>query len=172
MIFSAALFWIVALVTVAGALGVVFSPKAIHAVLSLLVVMFGMAVGFYALGSPLLAAMQLIIYAGAVIVLFLFVVMLLDITDVLPSLNTARGVLAAVSVLGTLALTGLLVALILGGGMPAQAATRLPGTPAVVGWSLYNDHIALLLLIGILLTAAADGVVGLTRGTQTSGGKR
>lgn len=165
----AVLFWLVAAVCIAGALGVVFSPRAIHAVLSLLVVMFGIAVGFYALGSPVLAAMQLIIYAGAVIVLFLFVVMLLDIVEVLPTLNTARGVMAAVSVAGTLVLTAILVALILGGGMPEAAAARPGGSPEAVGWSLYTGHIALLLLVGILLTAAADGVVGLTRRT---GGNR
>jgi NADH-quinone oxidoreductase subunit J len=156
------LFWATAAVCVVGALGVVFAPNVVHAVLSLLVVLFGIAVGFFTLGSPMLAAMQIIIYAGAVVVMFLFVVMLLDITKVLPSLGGARGALAVLSVLGSVTLTFAVVAGVTSGGLPAQAAA--PGGDAVsVGLGLYTDHVILLLLVAILLTAAADGVVGLTQ---------
>lgn len=157
------LFWAVAIVSVAGGLGVVFSPKPVHAVLSLLVAIFGLSVGFYALGSPLLAAMQIIIYAGAVIVLFLFVVMLLDTSDFLPSLGAIRAAMRAVTICGALIFGGALIALIVGGHLPGGGAAPPPASAEAIGRSLYSDHVALILLIGILLTAAADGVVGLTR---------
>jgi NADH-quinone oxidoreductase subunit J len=157
------LFWAVAVVSVAGGLGVVFSPKPVHAVLSLLIAMFGLSVGFYALGSPLLAAMQIIIYAGAVIVLFLFVVMLLDISDLLPSLGAVRATMRAVTIVGALIFGGALIALIVGGTLSARSISPPEASVEAIGRALYRDHVALILLIGILLTAAADGVVGLTR---------
>lgn len=162
MIPMAVLFWAVAALSVAGALGVVFSPRPVHAVLSLLAVMFALAVGFSALGSPILAAMQIIVYAGAVVVLFLFVVMLLDIGAVLPAFRGAHPVFVVLTVGGVLGLTGALVATLTAGGLP-PAAGPPAADPSAFGWALFTRHLALFLLVGILLTAAAEGVVGLTR---------
>jgi NADH-quinone oxidoreductase subunit J len=74
-----ATFVVAAAIVIAGALGVVFSKNPIHAALSLVATLFGVAVLFIEENAQFLAAVQVIVYAGAIVVLFLFVVMLLGV---------------------------------------------------------------------------------------------
>ncbi|MGB9111776.1 MAG: NADH-quinone oxidoreductase subunit J [Acidimicrobiales bacterium] len=74
-----ATFIVAAVIVIAGALGVVFAKNPIHAALSLVATLFGVAVLFVEENAQFLAAVQVIVYAGAIVVLFLFVVMLLGI---------------------------------------------------------------------------------------------
>src|SRR5437868_12513758 len=75
--------WVVFLVAaaavLAGALGVVTSRNPVHAALMLVLTLFGVAVLFVAQQADFLAAVQVIVYAGAIVVLFLFVIMLLGV---------------------------------------------------------------------------------------------
>src|SRR4051812_11191922 len=64
-----------------GAVGVVASKHPVHAALSLILTLFGVAVNFVALEANFLAAVQVIVYAGAIVVLFLFVIMLLGVDN-------------------------------------------------------------------------------------------
>jgi NADH-quinone oxidoreductase subunit J len=73
-----ALFIIFGLLAVAGALNLLFQRHPINSALSLIVVMMSLAVLYWSLGAEFLAAAQIIVYAGAVMVLFVFVVMLLN----------------------------------------------------------------------------------------------
>src|ERR1700733_3292981 len=73
-----ALFIIFGLLAVAGALNLLFQRHPINSALSLVVVMMSLAVLYWSLGAEFLAAAQVIVYAGAVMVLFVFVVMLLN----------------------------------------------------------------------------------------------
>ena len=73
-----ALFIIFGLLAVAGALNLLFQRHPINSALSLVVVMLSLAVLYWSLGAEFLAAAQVIVYAGAVMVLFIFVVMLLN----------------------------------------------------------------------------------------------
>jgi NADH-quinone oxidoreductase subunit J len=73
-----ALFLIFGLLAVAGALNLLFQRHPINSALSLIVVMMSLAVLYWSLGAEFLAAAQIIVYAGAVMVLFVFVVMLLN----------------------------------------------------------------------------------------------
>jgi NADH-quinone oxidoreductase subunit J len=73
-----ALFIIFGLLAVAGALNLLFQRHPINSALSLVVVMMSLAVLYWSLGAEFLAAAQIIVYAGAVMVLFVFVVMLLN----------------------------------------------------------------------------------------------
>ncbi|MEZ5178078.1 MAG: NADH-quinone oxidoreductase subunit J [Acidimicrobiales bacterium] len=68
-----------ALVCLAGAVGVVLSDHPVHSALSLVGTLFGIAVLFIAQDAEFLAAVQIIVYAGAIVVLFLFVIMLLGV---------------------------------------------------------------------------------------------
>jgi NADH-quinone oxidoreductase subunit J len=68
-----------AVIILAGAVGVVISRNAVHAALSLVMTLFGVAVLFVAQQAHFLAAVQVIVYAGAIVVLFLFVIMLLGV---------------------------------------------------------------------------------------------
>src|SRR5690606_26833275 len=72
-------FAVAAAAALAGALGVVLSRNAVHAALGLVLSLFGVAVLFVDLGAHFLAAVQVIVYAGAIVVLFLFVIMLLGV---------------------------------------------------------------------------------------------
>jgi NADH-quinone oxidoreductase subunit J len=75
--------WVVFLaagaITLAGAVGVVLSRNPVHAALSLVMTLFGVAVLFVAQQAHFLAAVQVIVYAGAIVVLFLFVIMFLGV---------------------------------------------------------------------------------------------
>ena len=70
-------FVIAAAIVLAGAVGVIVSRNPVHAALSLVATLFGVAVLFVAQDAHFLAAVQVIVYAGAIVVLFLFVIMLL-----------------------------------------------------------------------------------------------
>ncbi|MEG9227137.1 NADH-quinone oxidoreductase subunit J [Aeromicrobium sp. Sec7.5] len=72
-------FGVVAPIVVIAALGLLFARKAVHAALSLAVVMIGLAVLYAANGAPFLFAVQIIVYTGAIMMLFLFVVMLVGV---------------------------------------------------------------------------------------------
>jgi NADH-quinone oxidoreductase subunit J len=72
-------FWVFAPVSVGSAVAMLFQRNAIHAALFLIVNFFTLAVFFLVLGAPFLFAVQIIVYAGAIMVLFLFVIMLLGV---------------------------------------------------------------------------------------------
>src|ERR671933_258141 len=74
-----AVFVVAALATLTGALGVVLSANPVHSALSLVMTLFAIAVLFVAQQAHFLAAVQVIVYAGAIVVLFLFVIMLLGV---------------------------------------------------------------------------------------------
>ncbi len=71
-------FYILAVLTIGSALGVILTRNPIYAVLSLVSTLFALSGLFLLLGAYFVAAIQVILYAGAILVLFLFVVMLLD----------------------------------------------------------------------------------------------
>ncbi len=103
-------FWILAPLMVLAALGLVFSRKAIHGALCLAVVMISLAVLYADLEAPFLFAVQIIVYTGAIMMLFLFVLMLVGVESNDAMRETIRGQRAAgfvVAVLfGLLAVTG------------------------------------------------------------------
>ena len=90
-------FWILAPVMVAAALGLLFVRKAVHAAMLLAVVMLGLAVLYAVLEAPFLFAVQIIVYTGAILMLFLFVVMLVGVDASDSVVETIKGqrVLAA-----------------------------------------------------------------------------
>jgi NADH-quinone oxidoreductase subunit J len=75
---EAILFYILAAVTLAGTLCAITAKQAVRAIVYLVTSFFALALIFYLLGAPLVAAFEVIIYAGAIMVLFLFVIMMLD----------------------------------------------------------------------------------------------
>lgn len=84
-------FWILAPVMVAAALGILFVRKAVHAALLLAVVMIGIAVLYAGLEAPFLFAVQIIVYTGAILMLFLFVVMLVGVDASDSLVETIKG---------------------------------------------------------------------------------
>jgi len=72
------IFYILAVVAVIGTILAITEKHPVHAILYLVTSLFSMAVIFYLLAAPLVAAFEVILYAGAIMVLFLFVIMMLD----------------------------------------------------------------------------------------------
>jgi NADH-quinone oxidoreductase subunit J len=84
-------FWVLAIVSVGAALGMVLARKAVHCAVLLAVVMLSLAVLYLMLGAPFLALVQIIVYTGAVLMLFLFVLMIVGISAADSIIETIRG---------------------------------------------------------------------------------
>lgn len=84
-------FWILAPIMVLAALGILFVRKAVHAALLLAVVMIGLALLYLVQDAPFLFAVQIIVYTGAILMLFLFVVMLVGVDASDSLVETIRG---------------------------------------------------------------------------------
>jgi NADH-quinone oxidoreductase subunit J len=84
-------YWVLAIASVAAALGMVLARRAVHCALLLAVVMLSLAVYYAMLGAPFLAFVQVIVYTGAVLMLFLFVLMIVGITAADSIIETIRG---------------------------------------------------------------------------------
>src|SRR5215467_2431096 len=107
---TSVVFWVLAIVSVAAALGMILSPRAVHCAVLLAVVMLSLAVLYLTAGAPFLAAVQIIVYTGAVLMLFLFVIMIVGVSAADSLRETIRGQrlwagLAAIALLVLLALT-------------------------------------------------------------------
>jgi NADH-quinone oxidoreductase subunit J len=95
-------FWILAPIMVLAALGMLFVRKAVHAAMLLAVVMIGLAVLYVALDAPFLFAVQIIVYTGAILMLFLFVLMLVGVDASDSIVETIKGQRAMATVGGLL----------------------------------------------------------------------
>ncbi|WP_455565496.1 NADH-quinone oxidoreductase subunit J [Modicisalibacter luteus] len=74
-------FYLSGLVAVLATLGVIISPNPVHALLYLIVSLIAVAMVFFSLGAPFAGALEIIVYAGAIMVLFVFVVMMLNLGE-------------------------------------------------------------------------------------------
>ena len=95
-------FWILSPIMVAAGLGLLFARKAVHAALLLAVVMIGLAVLYLAQDAPFLFAVQIIVYTGAILMLFLFVLMLVGVDASDSVVETIRGQRLMATVVGLL----------------------------------------------------------------------
>src|SRR5215213_2981124 len=84
-------FWILAPLSVLAALGLLFARKAVHAALGLAVVMISLAILYAVQDAPFLFAVQIIVYTGAILMLFLFVLMLVGVDASDSIIETIRG---------------------------------------------------------------------------------
>ena len=84
-------FWVLAIIAVAAGLGMVLARKAVHCAVLLAVVMLSLAILYAMLGAPFLALVQIIVYTGAVLMLFLFVLMIVGISAADSIIETIRG---------------------------------------------------------------------------------
>ncbi len=130
-LYSQAMFWILAVVSVGAALAMIMVRQAVHCALMLAVVMGSLAVMYAMQGAPFLAFVQIIVYTGAVLMLFLFVVMLIGITSSDSLTETIRGQRLWAALAGI----GLIVLLIVGVGH-AAIGSAAPATDANSGGNL------------------------------------
>jgi NADH-quinone oxidoreductase subunit J len=151
-----------AVLSVAAAVGMVLNRNAVYSAL-LLVVNFFCLAGFYVLlEAQFIAVVQVIVYAGAIMVLFLFVLMLLGVgsEDVLK--ETIRGQRATAAVLGLLLLGAVVFALAgggFGGGAGSLAAANQGGNVQAIGRLLFTRYVFAFEAVGMLLVVAAVGAL-------------
>jgi len=156
-------FWILAVMAVASAAGVVLRRNPIHSALFLVVHLATLAAFFLKMRAEFLAAAQVIVYAGAIAVLFVFAIMVLipgrEETGPDP-LRTVR--LLAVPVAGLLLV---LLAMMLRSALftgPAPAAA-VPGGVAAIGRALFTDYLFPFEITSVLLLVALVGVMALAK---------
>jgi len=164
-------FFLCALVVMGGAFGVVTSRNPVHSALGLVATLFGIAVLFLAQGAQLLAAVQVIVYTGAIVVLILFVLMLLgvdteDDVDEEPLVGqTAAAIFVALGLLGLLVTTVFVGGSEIVTGTKSTTAAISPDESniAQVGRVLFTDYVFAFEITALLLTIAVVGAVVLAR---------
>ncbi len=160
---SPILFYPLALLTVISAVGVVATRNPVRSALSLVVTMMLLAVFYAGLGAHLVAALQIMVYAGAVMVLFLFVIMLLNLQH--DPDDRQHPVATAGACLGA-AVVGLCLAVaVLEAGLPGTMAAIGEdfGTTVVIARQLFHDYLVPFELTSILLLVAVVGAVALAK---------
>ena len=167
---DALLFWIFAAVTVIASVLVIGQRNPMYSVL-LLIVSFGALSGLYVLlGAPFVAAIQIIIYAGAIMVLFLFVVMLLNIRTEGPPEGQMRVLLGGAgprhfgAVLSFAFIIELAWALrrLQGSALP-NGGNEAPTTVHEIGMTLFKDYAFAFEATSVLILIAMVGAIVLAR---------
>lgn len=155
-----ALFWICTLILVVTAVAVIGSKHPVHSVVALIVNFAALAVLFLTLNAEFLAMIQIIIYAGAILVLFLFVITLLTIGTAPIEAGPSRLSLQAVpSIVAGIAALALLAAGVRGARTVAPAAPPDFGFVGTFGIQLLTTHLFAFEVTGFVLLIAVLGVI-------------
>jgi NADH-quinone oxidoreductase subunit J len=163
-----AVFAVAAVICVVGALGVILNRNPVHSALCLVATLFGVAVLFIAQEAHFLAAVQVIVYAGAIVVLFLFVIMLLGVDQ-----SEDLGNEPLVGQRPAAVVVGLLLGGVLAGTLAAATITGLQAaggeveesTPNItqIGRLLFTDYLFAFEITSVLLVIGVVGAVLLAR---------
>src|SRR5262245_47717415 len=157
-------FAISAVVAIVGAVAMLMSRNAIHSALFLLLNMVAISVLYLLLRAPFLFAVQLIVYAGAIIVLFLFVVMLLGAERAEDERDRIGWQRPLAIVMGLLLLGEAAYVFFANGATPATAQTSEDfATPVKIGEALFTTYLLPFEVTSIILLAAIVGVVVLNK---------
>lgn len=186
-----------AVICVVGALGVIIAKNPVHSALMLVATLFGVAVLFLAMDAQFLAAVQVIVYAGAIVVLFLFVIMLFGVyrsENLRVEPIAGQRPLAIAVGISTLALGIIIVAVATGGSPTGDSAVTAPALDSMtahtqsatsvlsdnqstgeeflpnvrqLGRVIFTDYVWAFEITGILLTIAVVGAIALSRRAQS-----
>ena len=158
------LFFFLAVIAIAAAIGMLLSSNAVYSALFLVLNMATLAVFYLLLGAPFIAMAQVTVYAGAIMVLFLFVIMLLGAERLGgPSTLAWQRPLAFVLAL-LLVIEGSYIFLFRVPSMPQPAALIEGfGSPGTVGAILFNEYLLPFEVTSVLLLVAMIGAIVLTR---------
>lgn len=167
-------FYPLAVLTAAAALGVVLSKNPLHGALSLVVAFFFLSAIYVLLGAHFVGILQVIVYAGAIMVLFLFVIMLLALSDT----DLGKGRVTGAKVIGGVFSVGLIVIGLQALGMRLEPGGRLVvelgrgfrqipatfGTVAAVAQKLFTEFPLQFEAVSLLLLVAIAGAVVVAKG--------
>ena len=163
-------FVVAAAMVLGGAVGVVVRSHPVHAALSLVLTLFGIAVLFIAQEAHFLAAVQVIVYAGAIVVLFLFVIMLLGVDNAedlhVEPFKVQRPVASVVGA-GLMVLIGTAIIVSRKAAVPpspqSHALDSHDGNIKALARDLFSDHVLAFELTSVLLVIAVVATVLLAR---------
>jgi NADH-quinone oxidoreductase subunit J len=168
---EATAFWILGAVVLLGALGVVFSRKAVHSAMSMALAMVGLAVFYGINAAPFLMVVQIVVYTGAVLMLFLFVLMLIGVSSADSLVETISGqrlmtAVVALAFVGALA-TGITRIAV---GDPVgltEGAAAAGGTIPWIAGELLLRYVVAFEATGALLITAVLGAMVLAHTART-----
>lgn len=153
---EAGLFWVLGTIVVLGALGVVFSRKAVHSAMSMALSMVGLAIFYGVNEAPFLMVVQIVVYTGAVLMLFLFVLMLVGVDASDSLIETIKGQrllgLTAAVVFGLMLILGASQAVV--GAAEGLTAANLEGNVPGLAELLFSKYVIAFEATGALLITA------------------
>jgi NADH-quinone oxidoreductase subunit J len=155
-------FWIIAPISILSGVAMVLARNAVHAALLLIVNFFTLAVFFLILGSPFLFVVQIIVYAGAIMVLFLFVIMLLGVDQPVPLTERIKGQRWIALLLGLGLAAEIAFAVRFGIGFARGKLPSLPnqgGNVRALAKVLFNSYFFPFEVTSVLLIVAAIGAM-------------
>jgi NADH-quinone oxidoreductase subunit J len=163
-------YWVLTVAAVAAAVGMVLARRAVHCAILLAVVMLSLAVMYAMLGAPFLAFVQVIVYTGAVLMLFLFVLMIVGVSSRDSLVETIRGqrVAAILVAVGMLVLLSLIIGnAVIGPAAPAGAGfstSNLQGLATLI----FTTYVFPFEVTSALLITAALGAMVLAHRERTT----
>ncbi len=163
------IFGLLGVVVIVTALGMLLSRNAIYSALFLVLNFATVAVLYIILGAPFISLVQITVYAGSIMVMFLFVIMLLG-AERLPGSDRLRRQRWIASILGLVFVAQLILFISLRGQLTAPIGT-LPaalGSPQSVGTALFTKYASPFEVTGAILVVATVGAILLTRGAAVT----
>lgn len=159
---EATLFWILAPLAVIAALGMLFVKKAVHSALLLAWVMITLAIFYIAQDALFLGIVQIIVYTGAVMMLFLFILMLVGVDSSDSLVETIRGQ-RWTAIVAAIGLSGLLISLIGRANLGVEAAglqgANSGGNVQGIAKELFTNYVFAFEVVSALLITAAVGAM-------------
>ena len=153
------MFWVVAAITVIPSLSLLFARKPVHVAMAVVLTMIGLAVAYVMLAAPFLGMVQIVVYTGAVMMLFIFVLMLIGVAGKEDLTETIKGQ----KWIGLLVATGIglfLIGVISRVTLTVNVPTE--GNPVEIAGALFGRQVAVMETLGFVLIVAAVGALVLT----------
>ena len=173
------LFYVFSAVTLIAAVFMVVLPNAVNGAMSMIVSFLGTAALFVLLEAYFLAIIQVLVYAGAVMVLFLFIIMLLDVDKEGGSIEYKHKLTTVASIIGFVLFVMLVCSLFSGDHLPepkllpvsdspTEFADGIPFTTSSksIGYSLFTKYMLPFQVTGFLLLSAMIGVIVVSKKTE------
>jgi len=169
MLVHSLFFYFFSIITVFAAVMVTISKNTVYSVFFLIVVFVSVSILFIMIGAEFLGMIMLIVYVGAVAVLFLFVVMMLNITEQIKKPSSRKGLINNISVGSVIGIIIFLELLVVIGGwkykdtfIPLSSLNMDISNTHALGNILYTDYIYLFQIAGMILLVAMIGAIALT----------
>jgi len=163
-------YWLLAILSVAAALGMVLARRAVHCAMLLAVVMLSLAVFYAMLGAPFLSFVQIIVYTGAVLMLFLFVLMIVGISAADSIIETIRGqrMWAALAGIAMLVLLSVVIGHAVIGPAAPNSAKFSNGNVTTLANLIFTKYLYPFEITSALLITAAVGAMVLAHRERTT----